>query len=309
MLPTLRQMQYFVALAEQRSFVRAAAACNVTQSTLSAGIRQFEACLGADLIDRSGRTLVLTQAGQSVLDRSISILRDAEDLVGHARIAHQPLSGRLRLGVIPSIAPFLLPRALPGLRKAHPELRLHLREDLTAPLMETLREGRLDAVLIAFPQNVGDCDSEMIGDDRLLLALPGDHALAALAQPVELPRLRGEPLLLLEDGHCLREHVLRALAGAAPSEADDIRASSMTTLVQMVDNGLGITLVPQIAADAGIARGTRLAIVPLAGAEATRQLGVVWRRRSVHAADARALAAFLRGYLAACREGAAEVAA
>lgn len=297
MLPTLRQMQYFVALAEHRSFVRAARACHVTQSTLSGAIRQFEECLGAEMIDRSGRVLSLTEAGESVLDRAILILREAEDLAGLARAARKPLSGRLRLGVIPSIAPFLLPQALPALRRAHPDLRLVLREDLTRVLVQDLKDGRLDVLLIALPYDTGDLESEVIGSDRLLLALPEGHPLATQA-PVDLARLRREPLLLLEDGHCLREHVLLAFNGGAPMEADDIRASSMTTLVQMVDNGLGLTLVPEIAVRAGVARGTRLSIVPIEGAQAVRQLGLVWRRRSAHTADARTLAAALRDHLA-----------
>lgn len=296
MLPTLRQMQYFVALAETRSFVRAARVCHVTQSTLSAGIRQFEACLGAELVDRSGRSIALTDAGQTILDRVSGILRDAEDLAGAVRTARQPLSGRLRLGVIPSIAPYLLPQVLPGLRARYPDLRLHLREGLTGALMEALREGRLDVLLIAFPYDTQGLETEMIGEDPLLLAVPGDHVFAA-GGCVSLRELRGEPLLLLEDGHCLREHVLRAFDGAAPPESDEIQASSMTTLVQMVDNGLGITLLPRIAADAGVTRGTGLVLTPLEAPLATRELGLVWRRRSGHGADAQALAAALRGYL------------
>jgi LysR family hydrogen peroxide-inducible transcriptional activator len=304
MLPTLRQMQYFVALAEQRSFVRAARACHVTQSTLSGAIRQFETTLGAELVDRSGRVLSLTEAGESVLERCGAILREAEDLAAHARGASSPLSGRLRLGVIPSIAPFLLPQVLPGLRASHPDLRLVLREDLTRVLMQDLREGRLDVLLIALPYETRDLECEVIGVDPLLLAVPAGHPLSQ--GPVSLARLRREPLLLLEDGHCLREHVLAAFKGDAPRESDDIRASSMTTLVQMVDNGLGVTLIPRIAAVAGVGRGTRLAIRAIEAEPVNRRLGLVWRRRSAHAGDARALAAALRAFLQRSGEPAGE---
>lgn len=297
MLPTLRQMQYFVALAEHRSFGRAARACHVTQSTLSGAIRQFETCLGAELVDRSGKTLTLTEAGESVLLRASAILRETEDMVAHARVAAAPLSGRLRLGVIPSIAPFLLPKALPRLREARPQLRLVLREDLTRVLLQDLRDGRLDVALIALPHDTADFEFEVIGEDPLFVAVPRGHPLGTGRQ-VTLARLRQEPLLLLEDGHCLREHVLMAFAGKAPRESDEIRASSMTTLVQMVDNGLGVTLVPRIAVEAGIARGTRLSIVPITEGRARRDLAVVWRRRSAHVADARALAEALRTFIA-----------
>ncbi|MAA99502.1 MAG: LysR family transcriptional regulator [Stappia sp.] len=301
MLPTLRQMQYFVALAEHRSFGRAARACHVTQSTLSGAIRQFEACLGAELVDRSGKVLSLTEAGESVLVRAGAILRETEDMAAHARIAAAPLSGRLRLGVIPSIAPFLLPQALPALRAAQPQLRLVLREELTRVLLQDLRDGRLDVALIALPHDTGDFACEVIGVDPLFVAVPQGHPLGQDAR-VSLARLQREPLLLLEDGHCLREHVLMAFAGKAPRESEDIRASSMTTLVQMVDNGLGVTLVPRIAVEAGIARGTRLSIVPIEEAGAQRELAIVWRRRSAHGADARALAAALRGFVTSGEE-------
>jgi len=298
MLPTVRQMQYFVALAQHRSFVRAARACHVTQSSLSAAIRQLEAALGAELVDRSGRALALTEAGERVRERAVAILREVEDLAACARTARTPLSGRLRLGVIPSIAPFLLPQALPDLRRAHPELRLVLREDLSRVLVRDLREGRLDVLLIALPYDIGDLACEVIGRDRLLAALPEGHALARPGA-ITLARLAGEPLLLLEDGHCLRDHVLGAFADRPPPlESDEIQASSMTTLVQMADNGLGVTLVPEIAVAAGITRGTQLTVAPIADGPAARDLGVVWRRRSAHAADAQALAAALKAHLA-----------
>ncbi len=292
MLPTIRQMQYFSAVAEQKSFSKAASACHVTQSTLSAAIRQFEEILGAELIDRSGRRPALSAAGRAVLSQVHVILGDTAELSSFAQQDRPPLSGKIRLGVIPSIAPFLLPQVLPKLRKLHPDLRLYLREELTRNLLDDLKEGRLDLVLMAFPYQAEGVEAEIIAQDRLLVVMPESHPLARRARI--LPEdLRGEQLLLLEDGHCLREHVLGALGGA-PKEEEEIQASSMTTLISMVGNNLGVSLIPQIAADAGIIRGADLKLAPFASDKAVRELGLVWRRRSCHQGDGRALARYLR---------------
>lgn len=294
-LPTIRQMQYFAALAEHRSFSRAAEVCRVGQSSLSAAIRALEAAVEAQLVDRSGRTVTLTEAGEAVLVRVRTILADTQELGAIARCDRVPLAGKLRLGVIPSIAPFLLPQALPSLRGRYPELRLYLREGITRVLLEDLKDGSLDAVLIAFPYQLDGVETEMIGRDPFLFAAPREHPLASrsMVRPHELV---SEPLLLLEDGHCLRQHVL-AVAGSAPPGAADVRATSLTTLVQMADNRLGPTLLPRIAVDAGITAGTDLAVVPVDGVGACRDLGLAWRRRSRRAADFRLIAAHLRGFI------------
>jgi LysR family hydrogen peroxide-inducible transcriptional activator len=302
-LPTIRQMQYFAALAEHRSFSRAAEICRVSQSTLSAAVRSLEEAVEAELVDRSGRVLALTEAGEAVLARVRSILADTRELGSIAASDRAPLSGKLRLGVIPSIAPFLLPRALPSLRARHPRLRLYLREDVTRVLVEDLRDGRLDAVLIAFPYAVEGVEVETIGRDRFLFAAARGHPLCRRTS-VSAREIAGEPLLLLEDGHCLRDHVLSA-AGGERSGADDVRATSLGTLVQMADNRLGVTLLPKIAVDAGITAGTDLAVVPVEGGRAARELGLAWRRRSRRAADFRLLAAHLRGFVAGGGEGGA----
>ena len=293
MPPTLRQMQYFAALARYRSFSQAAEACHITQSTLSAAIKQFEAAFAAPLLDRSGRRLVLTEAGESVLARIIVILRDAQALTDVAETAPGPLGRKLRLGVIPSIAPYMLPHVLPPLRAHYPDLRLHLREDITRNLLVELKEGRLDIALMAFPYQADGLEHEILIEDRLLLATSSDHRLATSAQ-VRIEDFAGEPMLILEDGHCLRHHVLAATRGYGHLTEDEVRVSSMTTLVQMVDSRIGITLVPELAVQAGVTRGTDVRIRELNDTMAVRQIGLTWRRGSERRDNALALAAFMR---------------
>lgn len=293
LLPTLRQMQYFVALAETGSFSRAAVASHVTQSTLSDAIRQLEEIIGVSLIDRSNRGLSLTSAGEETVRRMKALLVDAREMVDAARASQAPLTGRIRLGVIPSIAPYFLPRALPDLRRAYPDLKLHLREDLTRTLLEDLRGGRLDICLIAFPIQADGLASEIIADDTLLLAVDQTHPLAG-RRSVRREELANETLLLLEDGHCLRDHIRAVAPGLADRQDEEIRASSLTTLVHMVDNRLGITFLPRIAVEAGILSGTDVHLSELAGAPARRSLGLVWRKGSSREADFHLLTAFLR---------------
>lgn len=295
LLPTLRQMQYFVALAETGSFSRAAVACHVTQSTLSDAIRQLEETIGVSLIDRSNRTMALTAAGEEAVRRMKALLVDAREMMDAARASEAPLSGRVRLGVIPSIAPYFLPRALPDLRRAYPDLRLHLREDLTRTLLDDLRAGRLDICLIAFPIQTDGLTSEIIAEDSLLLAVDARHRLAGRHR-VQREELADETLLLLEDGHCLRDHIRAVAPGLADRQNEEIRASSLTTLVHMVDNQLGITFLPRIAVEAGILSGTDIQLSEIEGAPARRSLGVVWRKGSSRESDFRLLAGFLRKF-------------
>lgn len=295
LLPTLRQMQYFVALADTGSFSRAAVACHVTQSTLSDAIRQLEETIGVSLIDRSNRTMSLTAAGEEALRRMKALLVDAREMVDAARSSQAPLSGRIRLGVIPSIAPYFLPRTLPELRRAYPDLRLHLREDLTRTLLDDLRGGRLDICLIAFPVQTDGLVSEVIAEDSLLLAVDARHRLAGRAT-VRREELADETLLLLEDGHCLRDHIRAVAPDLADRQNEEIRASSLTTLVHMVDNQLGITFLPRIAIEAGILSGTDIQLSEIDGAPARRTLGLVWRKGSSREVDFRLLTGFLRQF-------------
>ncbi|KZK84842.1 Hydrogen peroxide-inducible genes activator [Pseudovibrio sp. W64] len=296
MLPTLKQLQYFKSLAKHLSFSKAAEACFITQSTLSASIKQLEGILGCELLDRSGRTLVLTEAGEKVLERASLLLRDAEDLVQGARAQNKPLCGRFRLGVIPSVAPFLLPRFLPQLRELYPELQLFLREDLSRNLMIALREGRIDAALMALPYDTTGFESAEIGRDDFYLAVPSVHALAG-AHEVMMEDLADEVLLLLEDGHCLRNHVLAAAGGRMLTANEDVQATSLSTLVQMVDNGIGVTLVPRIAVDADIDRGTSLKLIKIADKNARRAIGMVWRRKSSFEGNAKLLCKALERFM------------
>jgi LysR family hydrogen peroxide-inducible transcriptional activator len=282
--PSLRQLRYFVALADTLHFGRAARATNVSQSTLSAGVKELEETLGAALVDRTQRRVVLTPLGHDVLARARALLREAEEIVHVAAAAAEPLAGPLRLGAIPTVSPYLLPRVLPALRKAHPRLKLYLVEDITARLVESLEAGRLDVVLLALPCDCGAAETMVVHRDPFQLALPRTHPLAGRGQvPVEA--IRDVPLLLLADGHCLRGHALAA-CGLPPARAGEgFAATSLTTLVQMVDNGLGLTLLPQIAIDAGILRGTDVVARPVEGEHAFRELGLAWRAGTARRAE------------------------
>ncbi len=296
-LPTIRQLRYLVALAEHRHFGRAAQASFVTQSTLSASIKELEALLGATLIERTKRRVLVTPLGAAVAARARAVLRDVEDLVDAVGATGEPLSGPLRLGVIPTIGPFLLPRVLPALRAAHPALALYLREDQTAPLLDRLAAGDLDALLLAFPWRDERVETSVFADDPFWVAFPRDHPFAA-RESIDQAALAGETLLLLEEGHCLRDHALDACGLDLGVLAGGFQATSLQTLVQMVDNGLGLTLLPKMAVDGGIVRGTRVAVRPLADAAVARRIGLAWRRSSYRVADFTLLGGFFRDELA-----------
>ena len=276
-LPTFCQLQHLVLLAERGHFSRAAAACHVTQSTLSASIKELENIVQASLVDRTKRRVVLTPLGREIVERARRILRDGEDLVEAARAESEPLSGTLRMGVVPTIGPFLLPNILPGLRRAYPALRLYLVEDLTARLVEELHAGRLDIVLLALPYDCGNVEVRTLFQDPFKVALPHGHPLAG-GKTVDLEQLRHTGLLLLKEGHCLREQALAACRLADRTEIEPVEATSLHTLVQMVDNGFGATLLRQLTIDGGILSGTTLAVLPTAGEPPSREIGLIWRR-------------------------------
>jgi LysR family hydrogen peroxide-inducible transcriptional activator len=295
MLPTLRQLQYLKLLAEHGNFGRAAEAAHVTQPTLSAGIQELERTLGANVVDRARSGVILTPVGEEALRRATLILNEAEELVEAAKNVGQPLTGRFRLGVIPTVAPFLLPRALPILRERHPKLRLFLREDLTHRLIAALKAGQLDAALIALPYDVAGLQWAHVADDELLAAVPSDHPLAKgrSASPAAMER---EGLILLEDGHCLREHALSACGLKPPKPSPDeeaFAATSLPTLVQMVGSGLGVTFLPKMAVSAGLAEAAPIAVRPLEATQASREIVVAWRAGSNRAVEGRMLAEML----------------
>lgn len=292
-LPTLRQLRYLVALSEHRHFGRAAEACLATQSTLSAGLQELENLLGVVLVERTKRKVMLTPLGEEVVARARVVLRDAEAIADLAAAASEPLSGPLRLGVIPTIGPFLLPRVLPALRQVHPKLRLYLREDLTARLLDRLGAGDLDVVLIALPYAAPDIETLQVAEEPFLLACPPDHPLAAKPD-LRSADLLGADLLLLEEGHCLRDHALAACHLPGPARGDGVLGTSLATLVQMVANGLGVTLLPRMAVECGVLAGTGLVTRPIADS-GTRGIGLAWRPSSPRKADFRALGDFLKG--------------
>jgi LysR family transcriptional regulator, hydrogen peroxide-inducible genes activator len=290
-LPTLRQLHYLKLLAEHRSFSRAAQAAHVTQPTLSAGVQELEKVLGAAMVDRNRSGVILTAAGAEAVARAGAILAQAEDLVQASRGAGQPLAGRFRLGVIPTVAPFLLPKALPALRARYPALRLFLREDLTHRLIAELKAGALDAAIVALPYDMAGLAFAHVGDDEILAAFPAGHPLAA-APRVAPERMEGEDLILLEDGHCLRDHALAACGLNARRQSPDgaFAATSLATLVHMVGAGLGVSFLPAMAVEAGLAAAAGLAVRPLDADHPSREIVVAWRAGSTRAAEGRLLA-------------------
>lgn len=292
----MRQLRYLVAVVDRCHFGQAAAACNVSQSTLSAGIQELEDLLGAPLLERTKRTVVPTALGRDVADRSRDLLKGAEELMDVAQAAREPMAGPLRLGVIPTVGPFLLPRALPRLRETFPKLQLYLREDQTARLLERLDAGELDAVLLALPYALSDLEVMDLGEDRFSVVYPADHRLPATGAvtPADIAR---ENLLLLEDGHCLRDQALAACELESARRNTAFNGTSLHTLVQMVANGLGVTLMPQMALDAGIVRGLDVAVRPMADGTQHRRIGLVWRRTSARKETFRRLGEALRLFL------------
>lgn len=292
--PTLRQLQFLAALDQHGSFVRAAEAVGVTQPTLSAGVKELEAVLGVTLVERARSGAVLTPAGKEATTRATGALAQVEDLVRAVRRAGAPLNGTFRLGAIPTIAPFLLPRALKVLRAKFPGLRLVLREDVSQRLVEGLRARTLDAALIALPYEASGIETEVIAEDEFLLVCPKDHPLAQ-RDDVTPKDLAGEDVLLLEDGHCLRDHALSVCKLPQSRAAAEVGATSLHTLVQMVAGGMGVTLLPKLAADGGVARGaaveTRRFNAPLFG----RSIGIAWRAGGLRAEEAKLIAKTLRG--------------
>ena len=292
-LPTIKQLQYLVALHEHGHFGRAAESCFVSQSTLSAGIRELESLLGVTLVERSRRVVRFTPLGNAVVEKAHRLLREAEELSDLVQASGKPLAGELRMSVIPTIAPFFLPRILPRLRKERPALKLFLREETSDAAVESLHHGRADCVLLALPFATGEVEKETICEDELFVAFPKDDPRDP---PGEItPAMIDEGrLLLLEDGHCLREHVLAACNRPELRASATMIGTSLHTLVQMVDNGLGVTMLPQMAIDAGILHETHVVARPLRAENASREIALIWRKNSPRAEEFRLLAQELR---------------
>jgi len=276
-LPTIKQLQYLTVLARIAHFGRAAASIGITQSTLSASIRELEEILGSQVVDRAGKQVHLTPLGEHVAAQADKLLAELTTLTKESREQAAPLTGTLRLGVIPTISPYLLPRLLPGVRQRYPRLKLYLIEDQTANIVAQMERGELDVLLLALPC---DCpgDRVVLSRDEFVVALRRDHPLAK-QKHLSADALRTEKLLTLQDGHCLRDQILSA-CGLRTSGDERHAATSLMTLVQMVDNGLGITLVPQMAVKSGLLQNTQLVTRPISSELAHRDIALVWRAGS-----------------------------
>jgi LysR family hydrogen peroxide-inducible transcriptional activator len=288
-VPTLKQLQYLVALQDHGHFGRAAESCFVTQSTLSAGIAELESLLAAALVERTRRVVRFTPVGERIAAKARKVLREAEELADMARAAGKPLSGELRMGVIPTIAPFLLPALLPKLREEWPDLRLYLREETSQAACDSLQRGQLDCVLLALPFGCGDVEAAGLFDDRLYIAFPPGSEPAA-AETVTPASIDEAHLLLLEDGHCLKDHALAACNRPELRAEASMLGTSLHTLVQMVANGLGQTLVPEMAVEAGILAGTGVVARALDAPHASRRIALIWRKGSPREKEFRLLA-------------------
>jgi LysR family transcriptional regulator, hydrogen peroxide-inducible genes activator len=292
-LPTIKQLQYLVALYEHGHFGKAADACFVSQSTLSAGIRELESLLGVVLVERSRRVVRFTALGEQVVAKANRLLREAEELADLVQAAGKPLVGELRMSVIPTIAPFMLPRMLPRLKRERPDLKLMLREETSHDALESLSHGRVDCALLALPFDIGDAAFEHIADDRLFVAFPKDDPRDP---PASIPpdMIDQGRLLLLEDGHCLRDHALAACSRSELRASAAMIGTSLHTLVQLVDNDLGLTMLPEMALEAGILNGTDVVARPVQGDAASRKIVLIWRKNSPREADFLLLAQELR---------------
>lgn len=296
--PTIKQLRYLCAVVEHGHFGRAAKACHVSQSTLSAGVLELEEVLGASLLERNNRSLVLTSLGEEVVARARSLLLDVEDLVALCQASAEPLSGRLRLGVIPTIAPFLLPGLLKDLRSDYPDFRPFIREDLTEALIEALHRGELDLLLLALPVAAEGVETMRLFDDPFLLASPPDHPLAS-REALDTADLRGQELLLLEDGHCLRDHALEACKLRGSEYTVPYQATSLSTVIQMVASGIGVTLLPGMAAAPGGAQVPEVCVTPFSDASVAREIGLMWRRKTSRQAEFRLLGNYIIEHCAA----------
>lgn len=291
-LPSLKQLRYLLALAEHLSFTRAAEACFVSQSTLSTGLKELESTLGVQLVERDKQTVSVTQIGAEVVSRARQVLASAEDLSEFVADASRPMKKQLRLGVIPTIAPFVLPKLMPMLRLKFPKLQLALREDLTANLLARLRSRQLDFALIALPYDTDDLRVAKLYTDKFwLVELESDRSISGKA--IQISSQWTERLLLLEEGHCLRDHALQACSATEVASVNGIEATSLLTLVQMVSSGLGVALLPELAIQSGLLSGSPLTARPLAPPAPVRTIALVTRPTSAHMVEFETIAGLI----------------
>ena len=294
--PTIRQLRHFLSLAGHCHFSRAAEACLVTQSSLSASIKGLETVLATMLFERTKRSVMLTPLGREMVGMAKEVVARLDDLTDMVKGAGAPLVGDLRMGVIPTIGPFLLPRVLPGLRDAYPGLWLYLREEQTEPLRRQLADGGLELVLMALPYKTEKMETFEFADDPFLAVFPRGHGMGEF-ETMTPARLDRDALLVLEDGNCLTDQTLAMGKFGESVHAGRFQATSLHTLVQMVDNGLGVTVLPKMAVDAGILRGLKLDFRPFSSPKASRRIALVWRNTSRRGDEFRMLGEFLRDEL------------
>ena len=275
----LRALQYFVKLSELRHFSRAAEACFVSQPTLSIQIKKLEDELGVQLVERSPRKIMLTPIGEEIAERARLVLSEVNQIQAVASRAGDPADGNLRLGLFPTLAPYLLPHVIPTIRNQYPNLKLQLVEEKTEDILKMLQQGELDAALLALPINDDGLDMEILFEEPFVLAIPAEHPLGEKSR-IALKDLNGSELLLLDEGHCLREHALEVCALAGAHERVDFHATSMETLRQMVAANVGITLMPLLSVKPPIARTRNLLTRRFISPAPSRTIALVWRNSS-----------------------------
>ncbi|MCF6191340.1 MAG: LysR substrate-binding domain-containing protein [Cocleimonas sp.] len=291
-LPTIKQLRYFVALEKHKHFGNAAKACFVSQSAFSVAIKELESHLGAQLVDRTNKSVTITRTGREIASHARLCLRDIEHLTELAQSNQSPLTGRLNLGIIPTIAPFMLPELLPSIRKDYPDLKLYLREDTTRALHTLLLEGELDLILIALPYKLSNVEIMPLFKDQFFLAC---HENSQLIDPnnYSLENLPKESVILLEDGHCLRDHALSACKIRNQDTVSRFAASSLLTLVNMVDSDIGITYLTQMAQNSSLLMNTHIKTYPL-DKNSFREIGLAWRKGSAREEEFMMLAELLK---------------
>ena len=293
MTPSFKQLKYIIAVAEHRHFGHAAAACFVTQSTLSAGIQDFEDALDIRVFERTNKQVLITEKGQEIVFYAKHVLNAVDDLVNAASASSKPLTGKIIMGVIPTIGPFLLPQILTKLRKSFPQLKVFLRESQSAELLRDLSTGRIDTAILALPYPMNDCKKIELFDDYFHLACLPDHPLANLKQ-LKIKHLATQPLLLLEEGHCLRQHALSACKLEGANYGVPYQGTSLSTLIQMVAGGIGVTLVPEMGVKSGLLNKTGLVSRPFSDKNVKRTIGMIWRPSSSKQSDLELLANFIK---------------
>jgi len=293
LLPTVKQLRFLIALDDYRHFSQAAKACFISQSAFSIAIKELETKLQVQLVDRTNRSVAFTEIGRATVDQARICIRDMETLVNIATSHHAPLSGKLTLGVIPTIAPFLLPTILPEIESCFPELQLYLREEKSQLAYEQLMSGKLDLILIAVPYDMKGVETLTLYKDPFLFACRKKSRWVKAAQsPVNIKTLPDESVLLLDDGHCLRDHALQACRLNDSEQISRFAATSLQTLLQMVSSDLGVTFIPSMAKDSLIVKGSNIELHPMPTGS-YREIGLVWRKGSAREDEFRLLGALI----------------